>query len=194
MDWRQRSMRRPAVNEPGHAHELTFSCFRGFGFLKAERTCEWLAEAIEAARKEMDFALWAYIFMPEHVHLLICPGRPIYDITTILQEIKEPVGRRAVAYLRSHAPRWLPRITVKRGRRLERRFWQAGGGYDRNVWDPETVLAMIEHIHNNPVRRGLVSEPDQWKWSSAGWCEGKNSLRPDALDFGGSCLFLGGKG
>jgi hypothetical protein len=53
---------------------------------------------------------------------------------------------------------------------------------------------MIEHIHNNPVRRGLVSEPDQWKWSSAGWCEGKNSLRPDALDFGGSCLFLGGKG
>jgi hypothetical protein len=53
---------------------------------------------------------------------------------------------------------------------------------------------MIEYIHNNPVRRDLVSRSEQWKWSSAGWYEGKNSLRPDAVDFGGPCLFLGGKG
>ena len=33
MDWRLRSMRRPTVNEPGHAHALTFSCFHRFPFL-----------------------------------------------------------------------------------------------------------------------------------------------------------------
>ena len=38
MDWRLRSMRRPTVNEPGHAHALTFSCFHRFPFLQAERT------------------------------------------------------------------------------------------------------------------------------------------------------------
>jgi REP-associated tyrosine transposase len=194
MDWRVRSMRRPPVNEPGLAHELTFSCFRGFAFLQAERTCQWLAEAIEATRKERDFALWAYVFMSEHVHLLIYPRRATYDISATLQEIKEPVGRMAVAYLRSHAPHLLPRITLKRGKRLERRFWQAGGGYDRNAAEPKAALAMIEYIHHNPVRRGLVSRPEQWKWSSAGWHEGKNSLRPDAMDFGGSCLFLDGEG
>src|SRR6266403_851024 len=52
MDWRLRSMRRPTVNEPGHAHELTFCCFRRFAFLKAERVCEWLAEAINEARAD----------------------------------------------------------------------------------------------------------------------------------------------
>lgn len=187
-------MRRPAVNEPGHAHELTFSCFRGFAFLKAERTCQWLADAIDAARKELDFALWAYVFMPEHVHLLIYPRRVPYEIQVIRQQIKEPVGRDAVECMRVHAPHWLPRITVRRGNRVERRFWQAGGGFDRNAWDPHTVLAMIEYIHNNPVRRGLVSRPEDWKWSSAGWLERKNSLRPDPIDFGGLCLFLGGKG
>ena len=66
MDWRLRSMRRPAINEPGHAHELTFTCYRRFEFLKAERTCAWLAEAIEQARREQDFALWAYVFMMDH--------------------------------------------------------------------------------------------------------------------------------
>jgi putative transposase len=194
MDWRKRSGRRPVFNEPGHAHELTFSCYRRYPFLQAERTCVWLAEAIEAARQEYEFALWAYVFMPEHVHLLIYPTTAPYDIRDMLQGIKEPVGRQAVAYLRENAPEWLERITVQRGQRVERRFWQAGGGYDRNVVEAHTLMAMIAYIHANPVRRGLVKNAEEWKWSSAGWHERKNTLRPDAVDFGGFCLFVGGKG
>jgi putative transposase len=194
MDWRKRSGRRRTFNEPGHAHELTFSCYRRYPFLQAERTCVWLAEAIEAARQEHKFALWAYVFMPEHVHLLIYPTRAPYDIRDMLQCIKEPVGRQAVAYLRESAPEWLERINVQRGQRVERRFWQAGGGFDRNVVEPHTLMAMIAYIHANPVRRGLVKNAEEWKWSSAGWREGKNTLRPDPVDFGGFCLFVGGKG
>jgi putative transposase len=75
MEWFNRSMRRPAVNECGHAHELTFSCFHRYAFLKAERTCQWLADAIDEARKRLDFAVWAYVFMPEHVHIIVYPRR-----------------------------------------------------------------------------------------------------------------------
>ena len=193
MDWRIRAKRRPGFNEPGHAHELTFCCFHGLPFLKAERTCQWLADEIESARKEFDFLLWAYVFMPEHVHLLIFPRRPIYDIPPIWKAIKEPVGRKAIKYLSEHAPHWLPRITIKRGDRQERRFWQAGGGYDRNVFEPRTLIWMIEYIHANPVRRGLVTTAENWKWSSAGWYEGMNSLRPDPVDIGGINEFFGGQ-
>jgi putative transposase len=190
MDWQLRSMRRPAINESGHAHELTFCCFRRYAFLKAERTCQWLADAIHTARIELEFHLCSYVFMPDHVHLIVYPRHPNYDIRTILRKIKEPVGRKAVKHLREQAPDWLPRITVNRGKRLEHRFWQAGGGFDRNVFEPQTLLTMIDYIHTNPVRRGLASRPEDWKWSSAAWYEGKNSLKPDALDAGGSLLFL----
>jgi len=47
MHWCDRKMPRPAMDEPGLAHELTFSCYHGFAFLKAERTCQWLAEAVD---------------------------------------------------------------------------------------------------------------------------------------------------
>jgi putative transposase len=30
---------------------------------------------------------------------------------------------------------------------------------------------MIDYIHLNPVRRGLVKKATEWKWSSAAWCE-----------------------
>ena len=59
----QQRQHRRNYNEPGHAHELTFCCYRGFTFLNAERTCKWLAEAIEAARVDLNFDLWAYVFI-----------------------------------------------------------------------------------------------------------------------------------
>lgn len=178
-----RSNRRRSYNDPRHAHELTFTCYHRFRFLSSDRTCGWLAEAIEEARVRLDFALWAFVFMPEHVHLIIWPRQPDYAVSNILKAIKSPVGKRAIAYIEACAPRWLPRITRHRGKRVERLFWQSGGGYDRNIDEPKTLMAMIEYVHNNPVRRGLVDRAADWRWSSAGWYEGTNvcELIPDRL-------------
>jgi len=46
------------------------------------------------------------------------------------------------------------------------RFWQAGGGYDRNFETPEAIHNAINYIHNNPVKKGLVANPEDWKYSS----------------------------
>ena len=116
---------RRAFNEPGHAHELTFTCYRRFRFLSAERTCDRLARAIDDGRTKLDFALWAFVFMPEHMHLLVFPRQIEYRVAEILNAIKEPVGRQAIEHVRLHAPDWLPRIT-RRGQRVERQFWQSG--------------------------------------------------------------------
>ena len=94
-------------NFPGNAHELTFSCFRGRPFLSRDRTRGYLVDAIVAAKHKHAFDLWAYVFMPEHVHLLICPCEEAYSIAAILQAIKQPVSRRAMIYLRKHNPEGL---------------------------------------------------------------------------------------
>jgi putative transposase len=157
-------------NEPGHAHELTFSCYKRLPLLASDRTRLWLAEAIDAAHKRLKFDLWAYAFMPEHVHLLVYPRQPDYEISSILWKIKRPVARQAIYYLARRSPGWLTRLTVTRSDgRVERRFWQGGGGYDRNLMEPATVRRVIEYIHGNPVRRGLVERPEEWPWSSASY-------------------------
>jgi putative transposase len=167
-------MRRPAINAPSHAHMLTFSCYRRYKFLAKERTCQWLADAINEARCDLGFQLWAYVFMPEHAHLLIWPQRADYDVRAILQAIKAPVGRKAIAYLREAAPAWLPRITTQKKQRVRRYFWQPGGGFDSNECEPRAIFGLIDYIHSNPERRQLVVRPEEWRWSSAGWHEGKN--------------------
>ncbi len=87
------------------------------------------------------------------------------------------MARKAIKYLEIHAPEWLPRITVREGKRTRRRFWQPGGGYDRNVVELATVHDMIAYIHANPVRRGLVLRPEDWEWSSARWYAGFRPVR-----------------
>ena len=46
------------------------------------------------------------------------------------------------------------------------RFWQRGGGYDRNIWTAEEIREKMGYIHANPVRRGLLERPGDWPWSS----------------------------
>ncbi len=170
-------------DEPGHAHELTFSCYRRYKFLRAERTCQWLVESIAEAREQRNFDLWAYVFMPEHVHLIVRPRNELAGIAPIKKAIKSPVGIRAMAFLEMHAPEWLPRLTRRRGTKTERLFWMSGGGYDRNVIEPATLMKMVDYLHMNPVRRGLVDRPEKWKWSSAAWflgC-GEPPLVPDRV-------------
>jgi putative transposase len=175
MSFANRQSRRKSYNISGHAHELTFSCYRRYPFLKAERCCAWLAEAINDARERLNFALWGYVFMPDHVHLIIFPRGDQYAISRILESIKRPVGVQAIRYLEATNSSWLARLTRRRGQRTERLFWQSGGGYDRNITSPKTLLRMLDYLHENPVRKGLVTRAQDWLWSSAGYFLGGSS-------------------
>ena len=88
-----------------------------------------------------------------------------------------------MAFLRQQKSDWLDRLKTTRGQREEYHFWQRGGGYDRNITEVKTLEAMIEYLHMNPVRKGLVERAIGWTWSSAGWLEGftPNSLQPDRI-------------
>ena len=140
--------RRVHYNTPCHAHELTFSCYRRGHFLKNPLYCQYLCDAIQASRIKYRFAVWAYVFMPSHVHLLI------YS-----------VSRRVMIEARRFGVTELKRFRTNSKSRPYR-FWQTGGGYDRNIVNRSVLAQAIDYIHNNPVRAGLVKAPEEWKWSS----------------------------
>jgi putative transposase len=151
--------RRRRHDEPGQARELTFSCYRRYPFLGRDRTRRWFLEALETARSRWPLDLWAYVLMPDHVHLLVCPREVGPVISGFLCHLKEQVAREAIQYLERRAPGWLERITVREGARVRRRFWQPGGGYDRNITEASTMIHVVDYLHANPVRRGLVERP-----------------------------------
>ncbi|MDB5343342.1 MAG: hypothetical protein JWP89_1719 [Schlesneria sp.] len=160
----------------GEPHFLTFSCFRRQQFLSKDRTRQWFVDALDEARATHGFHLWAWVIMPEHVHVLLWPPfdliSPVEGCMTgrirgILSSLKRPVARNAIAYLRENAPKTLKQLAVDTPTGVEHRFWQTGSGHDENVSEPAALHALVEYVHLNPVRRGLVNKPEDWPWSSA---------------------------
>ena len=84
-------------NNPGHAHFLTFSCYNQLPLLNRDRSRYWLITAVREAKEKHKYALWAYVIMPEHVHLLVYPLVQIYTISLFLKAVKLSVLEKGEA-------------------------------------------------------------------------------------------------
>jgi putative transposase len=129
---------------------------------------EILARCIEAACKETSFELVGFVFMPEHVHLIVYPTSPNPSVSFCLARIKQPFSKQIKEILAEQHSQLLSKLTVQeRPGKTCFRFWQEGPGFDRNLYSPEAISGSLEYIHSNPVKRGLCQSVVDWKWSSA---------------------------
>jgi putative transposase len=155
-------------DEPGHCHELTFSCYLRMPLLTNDQWRSMLSEAIDRAIERYAYRLVSFVYMPEQVHLIVLPTHPDSQTAALLKAIKRPFSWRIKSLLvASDSPLLRTLMVRQRPGVTTFRFWQEGSGYDRNLMEVHTVLAAIEYVHLNPVRRGLVSRATDWRWSSA---------------------------
>jgi putative transposase len=155
-------------HEPGDCHELTFSCFRRMPLLTSDDWRRLLAESLDLAVQGQSSRLIAYVFMPEHVHILIQPTTHEVRIDLFLKTMKAPFSRRIKKRLEETDDPLLATLSIRERPGVHCfRFWQEGGGYDRNLRSETSVQAAIDYIHGNPVRRQLCERPADWRWSSA---------------------------
>jgi len=134
--------KRIRYQQAGDFHFLTFSCFRRRAHFTTVEANELFEKALERVRQRYLFAVAGYVVMPEHVHLLVNePQRGL--LSRVVQALKLSVTMRS------------------RGRP----FWQAHY-YDFNVFTHARFVEKLRYIHRNPVRRGLVAKPEDWRRSS----------------------------
>jgi putative transposase len=168
MSGHRKTVRR--FHEPGDLHEWTFSCYRRKPLLLDDAWRVFLAESLDRAMIGQSCRLVAYVFMPKHVHLFVQPSRHEVRIDLLLKSIKAPFSSRVRRHLEeadAGSPLLDEWIVRERPGVYGFRFWQEGGGYDRNLKTEAAIMAAIAYIHDNPVRRGLCREPADWRWSSA---------------------------
>ncbi len=146
----------------GQARSLTFSCYRRVGLLSDSQTRDAFVEHLEVQRVRLGFDVIAWVVMPEHVHVVVVPGDG--EVSPIMRGVKQGFGRRMIKRWRDRDEPVIGSLTDSDG---IVRFWQRGGGYDRNVRDLDELCEKVNYIHQNPVKRGLVERSEDWKWSSA---------------------------
>ena len=132
------------------------------------------------AREEYKFKLWAYVIMPDHVHLLIWPGERGHIISEVLHRIKGLTASIYKQHLVSQSPEMLDAYSFDFKGKKKFKFWQSGGGFDRNLWNAKPIHQSIGYIEGNPVQAGYVDEAEKWPWSSAWARKQKQGVVPNS--------------
>jgi putative transposase len=153
----------------GHLHFITFSCYRRLPLLKSVRARDTFVKELGKVRDEMGFHLLGYVVMPEHVHLLMSEP-PQGTPSTALQKLKLRVARK-LRKRRKPACAGQMRLPFAETGAPLRAFWQARF-YDFNVYSKGKKKEKLNYMHANPVIRGLVKHPRDWRWSSWGFYQG----------------------
>ncbi len=109
--------------------------------------------------------------MPEHFHLLLWPSDRA-NPSQIMQKLEGRAARFILKTLRANTRRsWCKRMLAQFALpstvhdEAHFRVWQRRF-YDMNIWTEKKKLEKLNYMHNNPVKRGLVTVPGEWPWSS----------------------------
>ena len=133
----------------GQSHFLTFSCYRRQPKLNNPENYDLFVQCLEDMRRHFAMSIYGYVVMPEHVHLLV-------------DEPHHATLADAIHFLKLS---FAKRLRSRKHATESSSFWQKRY-YDRNVRDAQEFTVKLRYLHRNPVERGLVKEPAEWKWSS----------------------------
>ena len=129
-----------------YAYFITIRCFDGKEFFKDIRLARDVIECLMELKSKFDMKIFAYCFMPDHIHLLLSPKENQISVPKFLQMFK---GKATHIY-------W------KIG--FEGRLWQRSY-YDHVLRSYEDTHEVVKYILFNPVRKEIVTDMFEYPFS-----------------------------
>lgn len=164
--------RKYKFRKPEAAYFVSFATVNWVDLFTREIYLSILAESITYCRKHKGMELYAYVFMPNHVHLLFRstqndPSGLIRDFKgytsrKLLKAIAENPGESRKYYLL----KLFEDAGTKNSNVKKYQLWQQNN-QPIEVYSNWVVEQKVNYIHNNPVKGGFVTNPAEWKYSSA---------------------------
>ena len=152
-------MRRIPKDAPGGFYFLTLTVKNWYYIF--DRCNRWriLADALEHARENKKVEVCAYVFMLNHIHIIIATP----DAAAFLHGFKRHTTRELRKNIAAHEPNLLPLFAEKNG---GFRLWKESNAPVR-MDGLELFCQKARYVENNPVKKGYVARPEHWLWSSA---------------------------
>ena len=133
--------------ETNTAYFLTTKTENDIMIFNDPKNCKMLLITLEYFKIILDYRLYGFCIMPNHLHLVIHPVG-VYNFSYIMKMVKGSFARK------------LNKTNGKTGK-----IWQRGF-YDECIRDKLHLLRVLEYMHNNPLKAGLVTSPEEYLFSS----------------------------
>jgi putative transposase len=138
--------RKPRVDSPGAIHHVIAKGIAGEPIAADEVDREALVKRIGETVQRHRWSCLAYCILDTHFHLIVATPSP--NLGVGMQWLLAPYSR---SFNRRHE---------RQGNLFHSRFYSA------RVTSEEHLTAAIVYVVLNPVRAGIVQQPELWNWSS----------------------------
>lgn len=143
-----------------------------------------LIESLSYCRANKGLQLFAYVVMPNHLHLIAAAP----DLHSMMRDYKRFTSRTIHEQLVADGRKTILECLERGAQRARREhgefsFWE-DGFHPQAISSRGVFEQKLRYLHENPVRKGLVAKPEDWWCSSAGWYAGQSEvcLKMDILE------------
>ncbi|MXV53082.1 transposase [Pedobacter sp. HMF7647] len=143
---------------------FTATCLNWQPLLKEERHQQIVLESLQFHVRESRIWIYAYVIMPNHVHVLWRKQDEWID-KSVQQQFLKFTAQQIKFNLIKHFPQDLKKYRSTQSDRMYH-FWERRP-YKATMFTREIIEQKIDYIHNNPVEAGLCELPEQYRLSSA---------------------------
>ncbi|TRW25759.1 transposase [Flavobacterium zepuense] len=131
-----------------------------------------IIESLNYCRQNKGMELYGYCIMPSHIHLIFRSA--LGDPSGLMRDFKGFTSRKMLRLISENPQEsrkewmlWMfERAGLKNSNVKERQFWQQHN-MPIEIWSYTVFEQKLTYIHNNPAEAGFVTDPIDWKFSSA---------------------------
>ncbi|MDD3190277.1 MAG: transposase [Candidatus Pacebacteria bacterium] len=137
---------------------ITFTVKNWYYIFDRHNRFKILADSIKYCQKHKSLKLYAYVFMVNHVHMIVSAP----DMIAFVRDFKRYTASEIIKNIIATEP-----DVIKLFQANEKwEFWQKTN-MPKIIESEDYFKQKINYIHNNPVRKQYIQVPEHWFWSSA---------------------------
>lgn len=159
-----------AVRDGNYAYFITCAVVEKLPLFKESIYRRIILDSLAYLRERKATELNAFVVMSTHMHAVLWPRNGV-NISDVLRDFKRhtsrSISREAAKQAHCHYLQvFAAARSTFRSQRADYQVWHEGSHLEA-IYDDDFARQKIEYIHNNPVKAGLVSNAEDWRYSSA---------------------------
>lgn len=181
--------RKYKFHNPSGVYFVSFATVYWIDIFTRQLYINCLVDSVNYCRKNKGMLLYAYCFMPSHIHFIFRSEKE--DPAGLLRDFKgftsKKITRAIIDNPQESRKEWILELLERagkiKGNVSQYQFWQHHNK-PIELWSTKVIKQKIDYIHNNPVQSGFVTDPTHWKYSSArNFAEDHSILNIDDVGF-----------
>lgn len=153
------------VNNDTSPYFITSSVVNWMPLFSNPNIAEIIINSLQFLQNEKRIKLHAYVLMENHLHLIISSPK----LSDEIRNFKSYTARQSIDWYQNNNKQWiLKQLSFsKKPHKSDQafQFWQEG--FHPKLIQTEVMLNnKLDYIHHNPVKRGFVDKPEDWRYSS----------------------------